>query len=283
MHTMKKLAAATVSTAVVTLGLVVGVGVAPARADQTGTQTTTVDLGDLDAAGNGVFNQFDPALGTLTSVQLTAEVTMDFQVCVTNLSEGATTVNSGTATGKSSISFAGGVVAQADGALSVPAVDLQPNTGTDGCDAWQLAGGDPASQPAGANSRMTAGAQTDQWSATLTQPAQLTPYIGKGTVGFSYTSSSASNLAQPAEWTLVFLAGGSGRLSVTYTYTPGEVAGVCEAGDKSAGCDDGEAAGQVDSAGLPDTGGPAGWLLLVGAGLVLAGSGLVMVRRPHSA
>ena len=37
------------------------------------------------------------------------------------------------------------------------------------------------------------------------------------------------------------------------------------------------------SDGLPNTGGPAGFLLPLGAVLVLVGAGLVMVRRPHSA
>ncbi|KRA39215.1 MULTISPECIES: choice-of-anchor E domain-containing protein [unclassified Nocardioides] len=242
-------------------------GVAPATAATGDTQTVSFNLGDLDASGTGQIEQFDPALGTLTSVKIEAEVTMDFAVCVTNLSEATASVNSGNVSGAAPLTFAGDLVAETSGALAVPALELAANTGTDGCAAWLEAGGDPNTQPAGANSRLTAGTDTDTYSATITDEAALAPYTGTGTVGFDYDATSASDLAQPSEWTLVFLASGEGEVSVTYTYDEGDVGGEVEGTDDA----------------LPNTGGPAGWLVPVGAGLVLAGAALVMVRRPHSA
>ncbi|NHA01107.1 hypothetical protein G5V59_17800 [Nocardioides sp. W3-2-3] len=86
----------------------------------------------------------------------------------------------------------------------------------------------------------------------------------------------------------------------------GEVGGICEDASTDPGAVDGdgvpctpteptqptqpgapsepgEVGGIVTTAALPDTGGPAGFLLPLGALLVLLGAGMVMVRRPHSA
>ncbi|MFW6868751.1 choice-of-anchor E domain-containing protein [Nocardioides sp. CPCC 206347] len=257
-----RIAAATAAASVTVLTM----GVAPASAVTGETQTVTFDLGDLDASGTGQIEQFDPALGELTSVKIEAEVTMDFAVCVTNLSEAAASVNSGNVSGAAPLTFAGDVIAQTSGAMAVPAVELPPNEGSDGCSAWLEAGADPNTPPAGANSSLTAGSDSDTFSTTITDEAALAPYTGTGTVGFDYTASSASDLAQPSEWTLVFLASGAGEVNVTYTYDEGDVGGIVD--------NDGD---------LPNTGGPDGWLVPVGAGLVLAGAALVMVRRPHSA
>lgn len=241
-------------------------GVAPASAVTGDTQTVTFDLGDLDASGTGQIEQFDPDLGELTSVKIEAEVTMDFAVCITNLSTEAASVNSGDVSGAAPLTFAGDVVAETSGAMAVPALELAPNPEIDGCAAWEEGGGDPNTPPAGANSQLTAGSDSDTFSTTITDEAALAPYVGTGTVGFDYTASSASNLSQPSEWTLVFLASGAGEVNVTYTYDEGDVGGIVETDDD-----------------LPNTGGPDGWLVPVGAALVLAGAALVMVRRPHSA
>ncbi|HWJ66637.1 MAG TPA: choice-of-anchor E domain-containing protein [Nocardioides sp.] len=258
------------------LGVVAWAG--PAQAATTATQTVTFDLGDLDESGTGQIEQFDPALGELTSVAIDAEVTMDFAVCVTNLSEEAASVNDGAVSGTADLSFAGDLVANTSGAMSVPGSELSSFDGTDGCADWLDAGGDPATDPVGANSTLTTGSDTDTWSTSITDADALAPYVGTGTVGFDYTAASASDLAQPSEWTLVFLASGAGEVNVTYTYEPGgEVGGICEENSGDPDCDEG------DVSGLPDTGGPIGWLLPLGAVLVLVGAGMVMVRRPHSA
>ena len=77
----------------------------------------------------------------------------------------------------------------------------------------------------------------------------------------------------------------------------GEVAGICDdatdpgavdengepcvPGEPGEPGDGGETGGETDA--LPNTGGPAGFLLPIGALMVLVGAGLVVVRRPHSA
>ena len=235
------------------------IGIAPAQADETPTQTRTFDLGDLDRSGGGTFDQFDPSLGRLTAVRLTTDVSLDFTVCVTNLSQEAAAVNAGRATGGSTVTFAGDTVANARGSLAVPAVDLAA-AGPDGCAGWLEAGGDPATGPGGANSALTAGTDTKTWSAILTDQADLAPYIGTSTVGFDYDASSASDLAQPAEWMLVFLAAGQGKATVTYVYEPGMT---------------------NPTTGLPDTGGPGAWLGPIGLGLVVVGAAVAAnaVRR----
>lgn len=257
-----RIAAATAATSILALTM----GVAPASAETSPTEIYSFDLEDLDASGTRQIQQFDPALGTLTSVEISAKIDMHFWVCVTNLSEEAASVNSGDVSGAANLTFAGDLVANTSGAMAVPGTELAPNTGTDGCADWEASGDDLNTPPAGANSILTAGTDTDTWSETITEEAALAPYTGTGTVGFDYDASSLSNLSQPSEWTLVFLASGVGEVSVTYTYD--EVGGVVE---------------ENPEGGLPNTGGPDGWLVPLGAGLVLAGAGLVMVRRPHSA
>lgn len=260
-------------------------GAAPVQAAaepvQTPTQTATFDLGDLDESGTGTFEQFDPSLGTLTSVEITAEVAMDFVVCVTNLSEAATSINTGNVSGTAPLEFAGEVVADTAGAMTVPAVELAASGGVDGCADWLEAGGDAGTPPAGANSTMTSGSDTDTWSTTLTSVAQLAPYVGTGTVPFAYSAASASDLSQPSEWTLVFLASGEGQASIRYTYLPDEIAPEKETNPPPKDNGDGEVGGVSEE--LPDTGGPPAWLVPLGAAMVLAGAGVVVTRRPHSA
>ncbi|MBM7518472.1 hypothetical protein [Nocardioides nitrophenolicus] len=74
----------------------------------------------------------------------------------------------------------------------------------------------------------------------------------------------------------------------TYVYnlpaTPTDSGVVCTVGGVEETHNPGKASeGEVDSAtaatGLPNTGGPAGWLLPLGGGLVLAGAGLVLAMR----
>lgn len=198
----------------------VAVAPAPASAETTPEQTATFDLGDLDLSGTGTFDQFDPALGELTSISISAGIEMDFAVCITNLSQGAESLPAGVASGEAPLTFAGGVIAQTTGSMDVPAVDLPAFAGTDGCADWEGAGGDPATDPVGDNSILFSGSDSDTFATTITDPAALAPYIGTGTVDFSYDPDSASTIGQPSEWTIVFLASGSGSARISYTYTP---------------------------------------------------------------
>jgi hypothetical protein len=52
-------------------------------------------------------------------------------------------------------------------------------------------------------------------SGSITDPAGLAPFIGPGTVPFSWTSSSNADIIQPSEWDIWFVA--QGELEVTVT------------------------------------------------------------------
>lgn len=257
-------------------------GVSPAAADTTDPQTVAVDLGDLDNAGSGVFDQFDPSLGELTAVTITAEVSMDFDVCVTNLSEVATTAPSGTATGEAVLTFAGGVVANATGAMAVPELDLAASDGGDDCDTFV----DSGSAPGSADSQLTSqSGVVETFSETVTDPSQLAPYVGTGTVGFDWSPASASNVSQPSEWTIAFLARGAGEATVVYEYTPTDVSGTgsqspTEASQAPIESSQSPTEDSQQSPGmLPDAGGPDGWLVALAGLLLMAGGSLIVLRR----
>lgn len=249
---------------------------APAAAESTETQTVAVDLGDLDNSGSGVFDQFDPALGTLTAVTIEADVSMSFDVCTTNRSEVATTVPAGSASGEAVLTFAGGVVATASDTMSVNEDPLTGFDGTDDCAAF--ADGGPA--PTGGDSSITSQAGVvETFSETITAAEQLAPYIGTGTVGFDWAPTSTSNVGQPSGWTIVFLASGDGEARITYEYTPGEnppepppvnppeppPVNPPEPPDT-----------------LPNTGGPNEALVALAGLLLMIGGGLIALRRAGS-
>lgn len=197
----------------------VTLGVGPASADTTEEQTVIVDLGDLDNAGTGLFDQFDPALGTLTSITIEADVSMSFDVCLTNLSEDgdAIVVPAGSASGEAVLTFAGGIVATASGSMPVPETTLQPSDGGDDCSVFESTGTPPSTPD---SELISQSGVVDTFSFTTTDPDQLAPYVGTGTVSFDWAPTSASDINQPSEWTIVFLADGDGEARITYEYTP---------------------------------------------------------------
>ncbi|WP_164545228.1 choice-of-anchor E domain-containing protein [Antribacter gilvus] len=207
------------ASALVAVGVLSIAGIGPAAAETTPEETATFDLGDLDLSGEGTFQQFDPALGTLQSVVITADVTMDFDVCLTNLSQEASTIPAGSVSGLAPVTFAGDIVATATGAMDVPGGELTASTGADACSDWLETG----TVPTASDSFYYTETDVSPFSETLTDPAQLALYTGTGTVPFSYEASSMSDLAQPSEWTIIFLAGGSGSATISYVYEPAPV------------------------------------------------------------
>ncbi|NBH04286.1 choice-of-anchor E domain-containing protein [Amycolatopsis sp. SID8362] len=256
---------------------------APALADTTAVQTVQVDLGDLDKPGNGTFQQFDPSLGTLASMTITADVTMTFEVCMTNRSPEASTIDAGVVGGKAPITFAGNIVADATGAMDVPATTLAATSGVDSCTTWRQTGVKPTAPD---SFYIT---EDDQWpfSRAVSDPSILSMYTGTGTVPVSWEASSASTLGQPSEWTIIFQAHGAGRATIQYTY---DVAPTSSAptetrsqpvptGATPVSTRAGAAA--ASSGDLANTGAPAAQLAGVAVALFLGGSAMVFagVRR----
>jgi hypothetical protein len=196
------------------------VALEPAAA-ATATQRVSRDV-TLDAAGTATIDAFDPALGTLTQVAVTIDVEVLVQGCVENRDTGAGAATGGTVRGSLAVEVPGGEnTTTAAAEAAVPAEDLTGGDGTDDC-----TGGladdtasfpDPVVAPDAAYGEATDAAAT---TAMLTASADITPFVGTGTVAITHTPASDSELAVPAEWDAVSVAMGSYRVAVTYTYTP---------------------------------------------------------------
>lgn len=213
---------------IATAGLVGGLQ-SSTYAAKTDAKTVAVNLGDMDRPGTGHFPKFDPSLGKLESVTLTADVTMKFQSCLTNLSLESSTIQAGQVSGDAPITFAGGVIAEAKGSMDVPTTTLSANTGdgsrVDGCGDWLGSGPPPSGPvPTTSDSNYLAKSAPSTWTKTITDPSILKLYEGSGTVAFHWTATTDSTLGQPSEWTIIFLAKGSGTASVVYNYRPARVA-----------------------------------------------------------
>jgi hypothetical protein len=210
-----KLVLAASAVGLVTVAIPAGAASAATIAD---TASATVTL---DAPGSLQLDQFDPALGTLTSVQVSITATALVQVCIENASAQAGATAGGTSTGTLDAGFPGGAAravatAQATGA----AATLTASNGTANCTTGfdAAAGRFPAAVSAG---DVTFFQQSNQAtnSATLSAPSQLSPFIGTGTVAVSYTASNDTELVLPAEWQNTAVAQGQLQATVTYTYT----------------------------------------------------------------
>jgi hypothetical protein len=211
---------AAVAVALIVVGIPAGTASAATLVD---TASATVTL---DAPGTLALDQFNPALGTLTSVQVSITATALVQVCIENASAQAGATAGGTASGTLDAAFPGGAArtvatAQATGA----AATLTASNGTANC----TAGFDTATArfaaPVSA-ADVTFFQQSNQAtnSATLSTSTQLAPFIGTGTVAVSYTAQNDTELVLPAQWQNTAVAQGQLQASVTYTYTvPGAV------------------------------------------------------------
>ena len=211
------------------------VGALPAGVASAATLVDTASATvTLDAPGTLALDQFNPALGTLTSVQVSITATALVQVCIENASAQAGATAGGTESGTLDAAFPGGAArtvatAQATGA----AATLTASNGTANC----TAGFDTATArfaaPVSA-ADVTFFQQSNQAtnSATLSTSTQLSPFIGTGTVAVSYTAQNDTELVRPAEWKNTAVAQGQLQATVTYTYTvPG--AGIPGTGSNS--------------------------------------------------
>jgi hypothetical protein len=253
----RRTAARTAAAVVVVLTTVAVPAGTTSAATVSDTASATVTL---DAPGTLLLDQFNPALGNLTSVQVSITATALVQVCIENTSAEAGATAGGTATGTLDAAFPGGaarsdVTAQATGA----ATTLTAGNGTANCSAgFDNAVGRFAAPVSSAD--VTFFQQSDQAtnSASLSASAQLSPFIGTGTVAVSYTAQNDTELVLPVEWQNTAVAQGQLEASVTYTYT-------------------------VPDAGIPPTGRDSDRTLTIAAMAVLAGIVAVLIgkrRRP---
>ena len=243
-------AVAAVAVALFTVAIPAGT---TSAATLTDTASATVTL---DAPGTLQLDQFDPALGTLTGVQVSITATALVQVCIENTSAQAGATAGGTATGTLDAAFPGGAArtvatAQATGA----AATLTASNGTANCTAGFDAATARFAAPVSAGD-VTFFQQSNQAtnSATLNASGQLSPFIGTGTVAVSYTAQNDTELVLPAEWQNTAVAQGQLQASVTYTYT-------------------------VPGAGIPPTGSDSDRTVTIAGVAVLAGVAAVLIAK----
>ena len=225
-------------------------------------ERVTLDV-TLDEAGTSTVPAFDPDLGTLTRVDLTVEVEVLVQGCLENRHPEAGSMVAGSLTGSLAVEVPTGAdPTSAAVEAAMPAVTLPAGNGTDDC----VAGFDEDTSvfPAPVTAPDTSFAeQSDATSSssTLTGDA-VEPFVGPGTVAFSYSPDSDTDLAVPAQWDAVSVAVGGVEVEVTYTYTA--------------------ATAPTSGSGLPGTGASIGLALLTAALLLLGGSLLLVGRRRRS-
>ena len=242
------------AVAAITVGLIAVAIPAGTTLAATSTDTASATV-TLDAPGTLALDQFNPSLGTLTSVQVSITATALVQVCIENASAQAGATAGGTASGTLDASFPGAAArtvatAQATGAAATLAASNGTANCTAGFDTSAARFHAPVSAP---DATFFQQSNTASNSATLTGSAQLAPFIGTGTVAVSYTAQNDTELVLPAEWQNTAVAQGQLQATVTYTYT-------------------------VPGAGIPPTGSDNSRTLTIAAGMiVVAGAGAVLI------
>lgn len=205
---------------VVAASTVAVVGALPAGTAAAATLTDTASATvTLDTPGTLALDQFNPALGTLTGVQLSVTVDALVQVCIENTGAESAAVAGGTASGTLDAAFPGGAArAVATAAADGAAATLAAGDGTGHCTAGFDASAGRFSTPVSAGDvTFFEHAAQDTNSAALSG-AQLAPFVGVGTVAVSYTASHDTDLSVPADWQNTAVAQGRLQAAVTYTY-----------------------------------------------------------------
>jgi hypothetical protein len=181
------------------------------------------------------------------------------------------------------------LVAAVSDAMPVPEVELQPHDGTDDCALFADSGVEPASADSWLG---TQSGVADTFATTITDPDQLAPYIGTGTVSFAWAPSSDSQINQPSEWTIVFLASGAGEATIVYDYVPlseppqpppdeEEPPADCIPVEEADGSESDEelCPTSTTTPPLPSTGGPSPLLVALAGLLLILGALALSARR----
>jgi len=169
------------------------------------TQTTDFDLSTVDWTKQFVFNQFDPTLGQLLSVQFILDGKIISDVSVQNLN----------AESKAYDIFVNGIVTL--GGTPTPIVITTPsfnvNTGT------LAAKTNPTGTFSGPDAKVWTGLTgTDSDSTTYT--SDLGAYIGNGQLSLPVFASSASNANGAATLLLLVETKAQASATIIYNYEP---------------------------------------------------------------
>jgi hypothetical protein len=153
--------------------------------------------------------KFDPSLGTLSSVDIINQGTINSHIRVENLDQMAATVNA----------QASGTLALSGPGLSftpLASTQLQPNDATQ---SFQAAAFDGAVDYTGASghdfgTKTASGTQ----SVTITDPATLAQYTGTGTLTFTETAAATSGANGPGNLQSLINSTASAQVTVIYHY-----------------------------------------------------------------
>jgi hypothetical protein len=214
-HTRRRLLAAG--------AIAVAAAIIPFRIASAATLSDTASaIVTLDAPGTVTVDAFDPAQGTLTSVQVSLRVDVLVQVCIENTGETTASMAGGSATASLEAEFPGGTnptVATVD--ASVDPVSLPASNGTADCaDGLDDATDSFPAPVTAADTTYFEQADQSTGTSTITDTTAMAPFIGTGTVAVAYTPASDTELVLPADWDNISVAVGQVSATVTYTYTP---------------------------------------------------------------
>jgi hypothetical protein len=175
------------------------------------TQTVTFDPSPTDQAQTGTLAQFDPALGTLTSVEIQAQGGIQSSVQMENLG-GAPAAFAAQLNGQMSFTLPGAAALQASPSTTLNATlgafDGQPDLkGTDSHDFGVT----------NLNGNFNA--------VTVTDPTALASYTGTGSVSVGESASATSSVSGTGNLLAMVRSMASGSVKVIYHYTPSNVLG----------------------------------------------------------
>jgi hypothetical protein len=181
----------------------------PAPQPNIPSQTQEVDAtfaaSPIDFSQTGGVAQFNPALGTLTGVQIVQEGTLTSHVV---------TENRDTQPQNISATVQGTITLQAGG------VTLQSNPTVQASD--QVKAFDNTTDLSGPDTNdFGAQSNTDTQTTTLTAPTNdLSAFIGTGTVSLTETGTATGSVQGPGSMAAWLDTQGSANVKVIYTYTP---------------------------------------------------------------
>ena len=204
------------SIAVVASLVPAGVGSAATVGDSASVTVT------LDGPGTLTLDAFDPALGTLTSVEVLLRANVLVQVCIENTNPAAGSATQGVVHGSLVAEFPGGVSPVAGSGGAADGGQPAPSNGSADCAAgYDAALGHFPGEVTAADTVFWEGRDELTNGATLTDSGAMAPFVGPGTVEVAFTGGNDSDLELPDDWDSVVVAQGQLLAEVTYTYTPG--------------------------------------------------------------